>query len=181
MLVTFAAPSNRATSTKDRAELAEGQQPFAVTLGCADSQVAPELAFDQSRGQLFVLRVAGNSLNTDSLASVEFALEVLGTPLIMVLGHSACGAVDAAIDVVKQDFELPGHPPKLIDPITPAVAAAKGNSGDLLTNAIKANVRLTVERIKEAGPIVAPLVADGTVLVVGGFYDLATGEVELLT
>ena len=113
--------------SKDRADLAEGQQPFAVILGCADSRVAPELAFDQSRGQLFVLRVAGNSLNTDSLASMEFALEVLGTPLIMVLGHSACGAVDAAIDVVKQDAQLPGHLPELIDPIKPPWPQPKAN------------------------------------------------------
>jgi carbonic anhydrase len=160
--------------------LAAGQAPFAVILGCADSRVAPELAFDQSRGQLFVLRVAGNTLNTDTLASIEYALAVLGTPLIMVLGHSACGAVDAAIKVVADNAELPGHLPGLIDPIKPAVRAAKEQSGDLLTNAINENVRLTVAKVQDAGPIVAPKVADGSVKVVGGVYDLATGKVELV-
>ena len=164
----------------DRAALALTQRPFAVILGCADSRVAPELAFDQSRGQLFVLRVAGNSLNTDMLASMEYALAVLGTPLIMVLGHGACGAVDAAIKVVLDDAELPGHLPDLIAPIKPAVEAVRGRGGDLLANAIEENVRRTAAAVGAAGPIVAPLVADGTVKVVGAVYDLATGKVELI-
>jgi carbonic anhydrase len=164
----------------DRAALALTQKPFAVILGCADSRVAPELAFDQSRGQLFVLRVAGNSLNTDTLASMEYALAVLDTPLIMVLGHSACGAVDAAIKVVEDDAELPGHLPGLIAPLKPAVRAVQGQPGDLLTNAIKENVRLTAAQVAAAGPLVAPKVADGRVKVVGGFYDLTTGKIELI-
>jgi carbonic anhydrase len=164
----------------DRAALAEGQAPLAVILGCADSRVAPELAFDQSRGQLFVLRVAGNSLNIDNLASMEYALEILGTPLIMVLGHSACGAVGAAIKVVEDDAQLPGHLPDLIDPIKPAVQAVRGRGGDLLENAIEENVRLNVARVVSAGPIVSRRVGDGLVRVVGGVYDLATGKVELV-
>ena len=164
----------------DRAALALTQKPFAVILGCADSRVAPELAFDQSRGQLFVLRVAGNTLNTDTLASMEYALAELGTPLIMVLGHSACGAVDAAIKVVQDGAELPGHLPELIAPIKPAVEASLGQPGDLLANTIAENVRLTVAQVGSAGPIVAPLVASGDVKVVGAVYDLATGEVALL-
>jgi carbonic anhydrase len=164
----------------DRAALALTQRPFAVILGCADSRVAPELAFDQSRGQLFVLRVAGNTLNTDMLASMEYALAVLGTPLIMVLGHSACGAVDAAIKVVEDDAELPGHLPELIAPIKPAVEAVRGRGGDLLANAIEENVRRTAAEVGAAGPIVAPLVADGSVKVVGAVYDLASGKVELI-
>jgi carbonic anhydrase len=164
----------------DRAALAEGQAPLAVILGCADSRVAPELAFDQSRGQLFVLRVAGNTLNVDNLASMEYALEILGTPLIMVLGHSACGAVGAAIKVVEDDAELPGHLPDLIDPIKPAVQAVRGRGGDLLANAIEENVRLTVARVASAGPIVSRRVGNGLVRVVGGVYDLATGKVELV-
>jgi len=164
----------------DRAALALTQKPFAVILGCADSRVAPELAFDQSRGQLFVLRVAGNTLNTETLASAEYALAVLGTPLIMVLGHSACGAVDAAIKVVQDDAELPGHLPGLIDPIKPAVEAVRGQPGDLLANAIAENVRLTVAKTAAAAPIVAPLVEAGDVKVVGALYDLATGKVALI-
>jgi carbonic anhydrase len=166
--------------SKDRAALALSQRPFAAILGCADSRVAPELAFDQSRGQLFVLRVAGNTLNTDNLASMEYAVAELGTPLIMVLGHSACGAVGAAIKVVEDDAQLPGHLPALIDPIKPAVEAVRGRAGDLLTNAIKQNVRQTVAEVMAAGPIVAPAVADGRVKVVGGFYELETGKVRLI-
>jgi len=166
--------------SKDRVALALSQRPFAVILGCADSRVAPELAFDQSRGQLFVLRVAGNTLNTDNLASTEYAVAELGTPLIMVLGHSACGAVGAAIKVVEDDAQLPGHLPALIEPIKPAVEAVRGRAGDLLTNAIKQNVRQTVAQITTAGPIVAPAVADGKVKVVGGFYELETGKVRLI-
>ena len=164
----------------DRAALAQGQAPLAVILGCADSRVAPELAFDQSRGQLFVLRVAGNTLNVDNLASMEYALKMLGTPLVMVLGHSACGAVAAAIKVVEDGAVLPGHLPDLIEPIRPAVEAARSQPGDVLTNAIEENVRLTVAKVVSAGPIVAPLVADAKVKVVGGSYDLSTGKVELL-
>jgi carbonic anhydrase len=164
----------------DRAALAEGQAPFAVILGCADSRVAPELAFDQSRGQLFVLRVAGNTLNVDMLASTEYALAVLGTPLIMVLGHSACGAVGAAIKVVEDDAQLPGHLPDLIDPIKAAVEAVRGQGGDLLANATEEDVRRTVVKVEAAGPIVSDLVAGGRVRVVGGVYDLSTGKVELI-
>ena len=160
----------------DRAALAEGQAPFAVILGCADSRVAPELAFDQSRGQLFVLRVAGNTLNVDMLASTEYALAVLGTPLVMVLGHSACGAVGAAIKVVEDDAQLAGHLPDLIDPIKPAVEAVRGQGGDLLANATEENVRRTVAKAEAAGPIVSDLVAGGRARVVGGVYDLSTGK-----
>jgi carbonic anhydrase len=163
-----------------RAALAEGQAPFAVILGCADSRVAPEFAFDQSRGQLFVLRVAGNTLNVDNLASMEYAVEVLGAPLIMVLGHSACGAVGAAIKAVEDNVRLPGHLPELVEPIKPAVEAARGRPGDLLTNAIKQNVALTVERVASAGPILSARVADGRIKVVGAVYDLTTGKVDLL-
>jgi carbonic anhydrase len=147
----------------DRAALTQGQAPFASILSCADSRVAPELAFDQSRGQLFVVRVAGNTLNTDNLASLEFSTAVLGAPLIMVLGHSACGAIAAAIDVVKNGTELPGHLPGLIDPIKPAVEAVLDQPGDLLAHAIEENVRLTVAQIKGATPIISEAVAAGKV------------------
>lgn len=165
----------------DRAALAEGQAPFAVILGCADSRVAPELAFDQSRGQLFVLRVAGNTLNVKNLASIEFATSVLGSPLVMVLGHSACGAVDAAIEAVKRDAQLPGHLPELIEPIRPAVEAVRSEPGDMLTNAIEKNVALTVDQLATSEPIVSALVDEGRVKVVGAVYDLASGEVVLLS
>lgn len=164
----------------DRAALTQGQAPFASILSCADSRVAPELAFDQSRGQLFVVRIAGNTLNTDNLASFEYSVAVLGSPLIMVLGHSNCGAIGAAIDVVKNGTELPGHLPGLIDPIKPAVEAVLDQPGDLLAHAIEENVRLTVANIAGATPIISEAVAAGKVKVVGALYDLATGKVELI-
>jgi len=163
-----------------RQALTTGQAPFAAILGCADSRVAPELAFDQSRGQLFVVRVAGNVVNDEVLASLEYSVRFLGTALIMVLGHTACGAVDAAIKAVKDGATLPGHLPILIGAIRPAVEAVKGRGGDLLANAIKANVALHAERIRTAPPILAEAVLQGKVKVVGGLYDLATGRVSLI-
>jgi carbonic anhydrase len=165
----------------EKAALAAGQAPHSIVLGCADSRVAPELAFDQQLGQLFVVRVAGNTLDASGLASIEYAVKFLGASLIMVLGHSACGAVGAAIKVIKDNAHLPGHLSQLIEPIVPAVKAVKGMGGDTLTDAIKENVRLNVARMRRAGPIVSADIADGRVQAVGGFYDLATGRVELVT
>jgi carbonic anhydrase len=162
-----------------RAALAMKQKPFAIILGCADSRVAPELAFDQGRGDLFVVRVAGNFINEDGLASIEYAVKFLGSPLIMVLGHTACGAVDAAIKVLKDNVQLPGHLPQLVAMIKPAVAMAKTESGNLLNNSIRKNVELNVAKMKSSGPIVAEYVAQGRVKVVGGIYDLETGKVSL--
>ena len=102
-----------------RAAMASAQYPIAAILSCADSRVSPELLFDQGPGDLFVVRLAGNFVNDDGLASLEYAVKILGVPLLMVLGHSNCGAVDAAIKVVKKGVELPGHLPELIDWISP--------------------------------------------------------------
>jgi len=163
-----------------RAALAEKQAPHSVILGCSDSRVAPELAFDQGRGDLFIVRVAGNFINTDGLASIEYAVEFLGSSLVVVLGHSRCGALDSALKFVKEGAVLPGHLPDLVQQLRPAVDAAQLEAGDQLANAIRANVRLTVAKLEAAGPIVAELVAAGKVKVVGGIYDLATGKVDLL-
>lgn len=163
-----------------RAALAKDQKPFAVILCCADSRVAPELAFDQGRGRLFVVGIAGNFLEPGGLASIEYAVKFLGAPLIMVLGHSACGAVDAAVKVVEDDAQLPGHLPQIVDAIKPAVLEARKKPGSLLDNSIDANVALNVNRIKTAGPIVSSFVNQGKVRVVGGVYDLATGRVRLM-
>jgi len=163
-----------------RAALAMKQKPFAIILACADSRVAPELLFDQSRGDLFVVRVAGNFVNVDGLASIEYGVKFLGSSLIMVLGHSACGAVDAAIQTLKDNAQLPGHLPQLVAMITPAVEAAKKQSGNLLDNAIKENVRLNVEKTRDSEPIVSEYVRQRGVKVVGGVYDLETGKVGLM-
>lgn len=164
-----------------RAARAESQHPFAAIVSCADSRVAPELAFDQGPGELFVVRVAGNFVNTDGLASLEYGVKFLGIPLIMVLGHTNCGAVDATIKVLKDNAELPGHLPELVNSIKPAVEVAKkAGSDDLLDRAITENVRHNVAELNKAEPIVSRLVGDGRVKVVGGVYDLATGKVALV-
>jgi len=164
----------------EREALVGGQNPFAGILSCADSRIAPEYAFDSGRGDLFVVRVAGNFAEEDGIASFEYAVKFLGTPLLVVLGHEKCGAVDAAIKTVKDGAELPGHLPQLVEHIRPAVQAALPQSGDLLENAIRENVLLNVESLKTASPILSQYVADNKVRVVGGIYKLADGHVEWL-
>lgn len=163
-----------------RAARAQSQYPFVGLLSCADSRIAPEFAFDQGPGEVFVVRVAGNFVNDDGLASFEYGVKVLGIPLLMVLGHSNCGAVDAAIKVVKDGITLPGHLPSLIEAIKPAVAASSGEPGNALDNAITANVRLNVKRLAEATPILAEAVSAGRVKVVGAVYDIGTGKVTMV-
>ena len=164
-----------------RAARVQGQYPFAQILSCADSRVSPELLFDQGPGDLFVMRVAGNIVSPDLLASLEYGAKFLGAPLIMVLGHSGCGAVDAAIKVMKKDAELPGHLPDLIRSLEPAVVLAeKCASGTLLDNAIVENVKRQVAALKRATPIIARDYAAGKIDIVGGVYDIATGKVTLV-
>ena len=164
-----------------RAERVTGQRPFAAVLCCSDSRVAPEFVFDEGPGKLFVVRVAGNVLSDDGLASLEYAVKYLGVRLVMVLGHRNCGAVDAAIKTVRTGEPLPGHLPGLIDSIAPSVRSAMaGNPPDLLAAAIAENVRVTEQRITAAAPVLAPVVASGEVKVAGGVYDLANGRVSLV-
>lgn len=164
-----------------RAARVTGQYPVAAILSCADSRVSPELAFDQGPGDLFVVRVAGNFVNDDGLASLEYAVKFLNTPLIMVLGHSNCGAVGAAIKVLKEGAKLPGHLQEMVRDIKPAVEIAKrGKPDNLLQASIEENVRLGVRRLTKAKPIVSKLVQDKKVKVVGASYDLASGKVTLL-
>jgi carbonic anhydrase len=164
----------------ERAALVLGQNPFAAILSCADSRVAPEYAFDTARGDLFVVRVAGNFVNTDNLASFEYAVAELKTPLILVLGHEACGAVKAAINAIKTGETLPGHLPDLVASLKPAVEAALHRPGDLLENATEENIRRNVAALKSASPILSAAVADKSVAVVGGIYRLATGRVDMI-
>jgi len=165
----------------ERPSLVPGQNPFAGILSCADSRVAPEYAFDTGRGDLFVVRLAGNFLNKDGLASFEYSVLVLNTPLLVVLGHQSCGAVDAAIKAATKDQAFPGHIPSLTKALRPAVLAAEKQPGDFLTNAIRENVRLNVEKLRKATPIIEKAVASGKVKVVGGVYDLADGRVDFLS
>jgi carbonic anhydrase len=169
---------------EDFRPLAEGQSPVAAVVGCADSRVAPELIFDQGIGDLFVVRVAGNVVSGGGAlvkGSVEYAVAELGVPLVLVLGHSQCGAVKAAIQHLDANDALPGSIGDLVAAIKPAVAEAKGRAGDLLDNAIKANVERGVQRLKALEPILAERVQKGKVKVVGAVYDLASGKVSVLT
>ena len=165
----------------EREALRGGQNPFAAVLSCADSRIAPEYCFDASRGDLFVCRVAGNFASDDIVASFEYAVQVLNTPLIMVLGHESCGAVDATIRSITDGKVLPGHLPALVDAIAPAVKAVQGESGDLLSNATRRNVELNVEKLKTTPPILRPVIEEKKIRVVGGIYELRSGRVRLLT
>jgi carbonic anhydrase len=172
---------NERDFSSGRAARVQGQYPIAQILSCSDSRVAPELLFDQGPGDLFVMRVAGNIVTTDLLASLEYGAQFLGAPLIMVLGHSGCGAVDAAIKVLKSKAVLPGHLPELITAIKPAVIVAeKTKTGNLLDNAATENVRRQVARLKSSPPIVQKLYAAKKIDIVGGVYDLATGKIALV-
>jgi carbonic anhydrase len=164
----------------EREVLTGGQNPYAAILGCADSRIAPEYAFDSARGDLFVVRVAGNFANDDMIASLEYGVAVLSVPLIMVLGHGACGAVDATVKSVRDGTRLPGHLPSLVSAITPAVDAVIAQPGNLLDNAIRENVVLNVRALAGATPILRAAVEANTLRVVGGIYDLATGKVDLV-
>jgi len=171
---------NERDFSSGRAARAQAQYPFAQILSCSDSRVSPELLFDQGPGELFVMRVAGNVVSPNLLASIEYGAQFLGAPLIMVLGHSACGAVDAAIKVLKDKAVLPGHLPDLIAAIKPAVVVAeKTKTGNLLDNAVAENVRRQVALLKSSPPIVQQLYAGKKIDIVGGVYDLASGKVTL--
>jgi carbonic anhydrase len=165
----------------EREPLTKGQNPYAAILSCADSRIAPEYAFDTGRGDLFVCRVAGNFANDDVIASLEYAVAILNTPLIMVLGHEACGAIDATIKSLKDNSTLPGHLPSLVASLAPAVKATEGNPGDALANAVRQNVVLNVEKLKATGPILKAHADDGKLRVVGATYKLGDGHVELVS
>jgi carbonic anhydrase len=164
---------------RQREALAGGQNPYAAVLGCADSRIAPEYAFDSSRGDLFVCRVAGNFAGDETIASLEYAIAVLNTPLILVLGHDACGAVDATIKSLKDNKPPPGHIPSLVQAIAPSVKAVSSQGGDTLDNAIRQNVVDNVNKLKSAAPILGAAVGDKKLKVVGGIYRLATGKVDM--
>src|SRR5436190_4254572 len=172
--------SRRHDFRHEREALVGGQNPYAAILSCADSRIAPEYAFDSGRGDLFVCRVAGNFAADDTIASMEYAVAVLNTPLILVLGHEACGAVDATIKSLKDDKPLPGHRPSLPQALGPAVRAVSAQGGDMLNNAIRQNVIDNVAKLKSATPILSAAVNDKKIQVAGGIYRLNSGKVELV-
>jgi carbonic anhydrase len=158
-------------------ELAGGQQPHAVILSCADSRVPPEIVFDQGLGDLFTVRVAGNIATDAEIASIEYAVEHLHTPLIVVMGHQSCGAVAAAI----AGGEAPGHLPTLVRAIDPAVEKARKMSGNLSDNAIRVNVETVVHQLRTSQPVLSHAVAEGKLRVVGAVYSLDKGTVSWLS
>jgi carbonic anhydrase len=165
------------------AALAEGQNPVAIIVGCADSRVPPEVIFDQGVGDLFVVRVAGNVVSGAGASvkgSIEYAVAELGVRLIMVLGHSQCGAVKAAIKHIDDKDSLPGAIEDLVETIRPAVTTAKAKSGNTLENAIRANVERGAEKLRTLDPIIASLVKNQGLKIVGATYELRTGEVIVL-
>lgn len=167
---------------KDFAPLADGQLPEAVIIACADSRVPPEILFDQGVGDLFVIRVAGNIVGGAGAVvkgSIEYAVAELGVKLIMVLGHTQCGAVKAAVKHLEDKDPLPGAIDEMVKLIQPAVERSKQKPGDAIENAIRENVLLGVERLKGLEPILKAPAAAGRLKVVGATYDLASGRVSV--
>jgi carbonic anhydrase len=156
-------------------QVAKAQKPFAAILGCADSRFPSEIIFDQGLGDLFVCRVAGNVATPEEIGSLEFGTLVLGAKVIVVIGHKRCGAVEATI----KGTQVPGQIGSLLDAIKPAVESSKSQTGNRLENASKANVILQAKRLK-ASPVISKLIQEKKLKVVGGYYDLDTGAVNIL-
>ena len=165
----------------EREALAGGQNPYAAILSCADSRIAPEYAFDSGRGDLFVCRVAGNFANAETIASLEYAVAVLAVPLILVLGHDSCGAIEAAIKSLRDNTTLPGHLPSLVAGVAPAVKAVSQQGGDTLGLAIRQNVVDNIAKLSTAEPILSAAVEQRKLKVVGGVYGLKDGRVKMVT
>lgn len=164
---------------QDRAALTnteKGQEPFAVIVGCSDSRVPNEIIFDQGVGDLFIIRTAGQVMAAASYGSIEFASVVLGSKLIVVLGHQSCGAVDAAI----KRPDVPGHIVTLVNSVKPAAEKTKNMAGDRLENTIRQNVLDQVNELRDLEPVLANKYKRGENLIVGAVYNLGTGKVEFL-
>lgn len=156
-------------------EIASAQNPFATIVGCSDSRVPNEIIFDQGLGDLFIVRTAGQVSTYASWGSIEFAEEVLGTKLIVVLGHTQCGAVNAAVNLP----EVPGHIITLINAIKPAVEKAKQKQPTVLLDAaIRENIEMQVQQLKGLEPVLAKRVREGSIKIIGALYDLHSGKVE---
>ena len=157
-------------------ELIGSQHPEAEILSCSDSRVPPEIIFDQGLGDLFVVRVAGNVASDTEIGSLEYGAEHLHIPLLVVLGHERCGAVTAAAGADEPE----GHIVTLVELIKPAVEKSRGLTGDLISNSVKANVQMVVQKLRSSTPILSKLVAEGKLKIVGGVYSLETGKVTWL-
>nr|WP_322710207.1 carbonic anhydrase [Nostoc sp. ChiSLP03a]MDZ8211318.1 carbonic anhydrase [Nostoc sp. ChiSLP03a] len=157
-------------------EIAKGQKPFASILGCADSRVPSEIVFDQGLGDLFVCRIAGNIATTQQIGSLEFGSLVLGTKVIMVVGHERCGAVQAAI----KGASVPGNIGSLLEAIKPSVESSKDQSGDMVEIVCKANILAQIKRLQSSS-VLSELIKAEKLKIVGGYYDLDTGEISVVS
>ncbi|HYR10988.1 MAG TPA: carbonic anhydrase [Longimicrobium sp.] len=161
-----------------RMEMAQGQTPIATIFACVDSRVPVERVFDQGHGELLVIRTAAHVLDSAAMGSIEFGVEVLRTPLVVVLGHERCGAVRTAIEVTDAGSRAPGSMQALVDGISPAVAAARGESGDRLENTTRRHSRLIAERLPSS-PLIGPALGQ-RVRIVPAYYHIQSGRVEFL-
>lgn len=162
-----------------RLSLAQGQSPFCAYVSCSDSRVPPELLFGRGLGELFIVRNAGNTVDTVARGSIEFAVAVLGVSLIVVMGHEGCGAVRAAMSVVESNANFPGAIGSMIQPIIPAVLEARTLGGDPVENAVRANVRRVVRSLREASaPILLSPLTQGKLKIFGAYYNLSSGAVD---
>jgi carbonic anhydrase len=177
----------RSASPARREELVAGQEPFAVVLGCSDSRVSPEVVFDQALGDLFVIRVAGNIVTAPVVGSVEYAVEYLGTRLVVVLGHTRCGAVRATLEEIERPAD--GQSPNLhsiVNSIRPSVEPFLVSGGEyeldhVLMQAMRANVQVSVSHLRQGSEILEQHIAQNDLIVVGAEYSLETGLVEFLS
>ena len=171
-------PPLASVGARRRLEIAQTQRPFATLISGSDSRVPPEVLFGRGVGELFIIRNAGNTVDTAAMGSLEFSVAVLGVPLVVVMGHERCGAVKAALDVVEKSASFPGSIGRMIEPIIPAVLQSRGESGDALDAAIRANVARTVNRLKTASePMILDPLRAGRLKIVGATYDLDDGRV----
>jgi carbonic anhydrase len=166
---------------QSRSDVAGHQAPWATIVACADSRVAPELVFGgHGVGELFVSRDAGNLINVETLGTIEYGAAVLGSPLVVILAHTACGAVKAACDVVTKNATYPGVIGRMIGPIVPAALAVRNEAGDFADNTAKESAKRTAANLPTVSKIVAGAVGAGKVKIVAAIYDLQTGVVTYL-
>lgn len=175
-------PSSSDLSTRRRLALAQGQTPFAALIGCADSRVGPEHLLGAGLGELFIVRTAGNYVDAAGMGSIAYAVAALKVPLIVVMGHERCGAVDAALSVVERNAQFPPALSRMVEPILPAIISARAGlqpGENLLDACVSANVRRVVAELRgSSDPILSEPIDIGLVKVVGARYDLDTGEVD---
>lgn len=176
--------SDTLTTGARRREVAEGQQPFAIILGCSDSRVPAEIVFDQGLGDLFVIRVAGNIVAPSQIGSVEFAAERCGTRLVVVLGHSRCGAIQATIEELQRPSESQSRNlHSIVDRVRPSVEGLleteiRHDFDALVHHAVRANIRASADHLRHGSQVIEQLIQKDSLLVVGAEYSLETGVVD---